>query len=537
MPEKNFKFWVPLDDIVKGKDDKGNEVMKVGGIASTNAEDADGEFLDPNGFDVSYFLKSGFLNYHHQAKNDPNAIIGEPTVARITKEGLYIEGFLYPDNPIAQAVYNTATSLKKNSSTRNLGFSIEGKAIDRDLVNPKIIKKAMITGCAITFMPKNPKTYMDLIKGGCDDDYSDEYDDETELLMKDLSAGVTTGTETTDVAIPGQGDALKLESFKKPSKKKPKMKNDFQTANGKEVILDKGEVEEEEEENEEEEGEDEEIDLDLLDEDKMSKASCYEEIFTKKTAITLLEAEKLYNFIEKCAMQKGENITKKTISEAIDLLDKALDSDVIESNDDSIVKSFNSEKLRLAELEKELIEKGLIVKEEVETKEDPLLKAISDISTLVTEKNHHIGVILKNMYKDLSSLSEKIDAIQSADSELKKSLDSTELSFNGLRDTISDLSKSFDSQPITRKSIPQSTVRERNFGGQVPNNDIQKGGDSNVISLTNRRLVLDILDKATFHKGEVDLEFSEALTSFETGGKISQSVLQRLRMEKGITLQ
>src|SRR5574343_665823 len=98
--DNNFKFWVPLDSIQKSKDENGKDVMKIGGIASTNAKDSDGEFLDPNGFDVSYFKNQGFLNWHHQAKNDPTAIIGEPTKAEIRKEGLYIEGLLYPENPI-----------------------------------------------------------------------------------------------------------------------------------------------------------------------------------------------------------------------------------------------------------------------------------------------------------------------------------------------------------------------------------------------------------------------------------------------------
>ena len=57
MNKNNFNFWTPVE-ITKGKDESGKNIMKLGGIASTFDEDADGEFLDPNGFDISDFKKS-----------------------------------------------------------------------------------------------------------------------------------------------------------------------------------------------------------------------------------------------------------------------------------------------------------------------------------------------------------------------------------------------------------------------------------------------------------------------------------------------
>mgnify|MGYP000234621856 CR=1 FL=1 len=78
-----FKFFVPVD-ISKAKDENGNEIMRIAGIASTIDRDSDDEILDPSGFDLSYFMKNGFINWHHQTNNSPESIIGEPTVARIT---------------------------------------------------------------------------------------------------------------------------------------------------------------------------------------------------------------------------------------------------------------------------------------------------------------------------------------------------------------------------------------------------------------------------------------------------------------------
>jgi hypothetical protein len=74
--ENKFRFYVGIDDIVKASDEEGE--MIVEGVASTESEDADGEVLLPEGFNVDYFLKSGFINWHHQSKSTPGAIIGEP---------------------------------------------------------------------------------------------------------------------------------------------------------------------------------------------------------------------------------------------------------------------------------------------------------------------------------------------------------------------------------------------------------------------------------------------------------------------------
>src|SRR5690554_6661791 len=110
-----FNFHLPLNILEKGYDQEGREIMKIGGIASTSYKDADGEYLDPDGFDLSYFKNQGFFNWHHMSKKDPTAIIGEPTKAEKRPEGLYVEGFLYGDSPIAKAVYQTAKMLEKSS--------------------------------------------------------------------------------------------------------------------------------------------------------------------------------------------------------------------------------------------------------------------------------------------------------------------------------------------------------------------------------------------------------------------------------------
>lgn len=183
MTENTFNFWVPAT-IEKAKDKNGVEVMRVKGIASTADKDSEDEVLDPIGFDLNRFIKHGQINWNHQGKNDPSKIIGEPDVAKITPKGeLYIEGFLYNESDLAKSVWKYGETLEKNSKTRKLGWSIEGRALERSISNPKHITKALITGVAITPTPVNTNTYVDLCKGEQKEDFV-EYEFEESLLEK-----------------------------------------------------------------------------------------------------------------------------------------------------------------------------------------------------------------------------------------------------------------------------------------------------------------------------------------------------------------
>lgn len=183
----NFKFFVPIE-IEKAKDKAGVDVMKISGIASTTDRDSDGEVLDPAGFDLSYFLSNGFINWHHQSKDKPEAIIGEPTKAEIRPEGMYVEGILYPESKLAKQVYELAKGLEKSSGTRRLGFSIEGKVIERDKLDERYVKKAKITGLAVTPTPKNASTLVDIMKGN----FNELDSEDAELTPENVANGGAT---------------------------------------------------------------------------------------------------------------------------------------------------------------------------------------------------------------------------------------------------------------------------------------------------------------------------------------------------------
>lgn len=181
-----FSFFVPAE-IVKGKKKDGSEEMRIKGVCSSIAEDSDGQFLDPTGMDCAPLLKKGFFNWDHQSKKTSAAIVGQPDVAKVVNNGteLYVEGFLYPDSEEAKSVYNLAKVLEKNSPDRRLGFSIEGQVVEKDPLDERKIKKARITGIAITPCPKNPNTLLQLVKGECSEPLMKaEYDEEIDKAME-----------------------------------------------------------------------------------------------------------------------------------------------------------------------------------------------------------------------------------------------------------------------------------------------------------------------------------------------------------------
>lgn len=523
MSEQKFNFWVPVE-IEKAKDKDGNEIMKVGGIASTAAQDTDGETLLPEGFDLSYFLNKGFLNYNHQAKTDPMAVIGEPTDAKVTPDGLYIEGVLYNDNPIAKSVFEMTRILQKNSGRRKMGFSIEGKALERDSRNPKLIKKAAITGCALTLTPKNPKTFVDILKGDIDDSIELEFEQEDIDTMKVLSAGSVTGIETVNS---GELSGTPLKEEKKSKKK------------------------EEEEENEEEKTK------------KLEKSDIYTRILGKYTTINLVDAEKIYNYILKTMENKNQefNPTSADIDKALATLDKSLEiskggSDNDEPKDEKadMLKSFLEKKNEFDALKKSLIEKGFSKEEMGEEEEDedeekeekekaPKEKKEVEKSfeTIFNSKMHSTGVILKGIYDSITELKGELEEIKKATedtlsgvSNVEKSIEDNSDLIKSYEDKFEDLQKSLDA-PMAAKSV-RSIPRERQF---VANQDLEKGQNLEgfkVISLTNKKQIVQLLDDCTFAKGGMDEEFAKSLTSFETSGVISESVLERLKKEQKIVI-
>lgn len=144
-----IRLDMPFDLVKSGRDDE----MRIGGYASTPDRDRQNESVMQKSLDISEFVESGFFNLDH----DGSKILGYPDGDRclINDHGLYVEGTLLNGVPEAESVYRTAVALKKSNTSRRLGFSVEGRVLERD--HTGLITKAKVYNVAITAQPVNPK--------------------------------------------------------------------------------------------------------------------------------------------------------------------------------------------------------------------------------------------------------------------------------------------------------------------------------------------------------------------------------------------
>lgn len=488
---KNFNFWFPAT-IEKSIDPtSGKEEMKFAGIASTSEKDTDEESLDPKGFDINPLLRNGFVNWHHQSKTSPSAIIGEPTFAEIRKEGLWIETKLY-DTQTSREVYSLAKALENSGSNRRLGFSIEGKVLKRKSDDPKspdfkIIEKASITGVAITHQPKNPKTFAEIIKGGISEDV--EVDDEIEKEEGGVENQTSGGLNTKN------SKAIIKESLNK------KLKN---------VI---------------------------------SKNDCIEII--KKSIEGEENVENIYKLIKSIAnMANRKKITEDDIQKAFSALGienevEGVDSKVeksekedVSDDDEKTPQGVESEEVG-KEKEEETEEENEVEEDESEKSfeselisidEDLIQKAIDSSMEDVKGMIRATAILIKGTSQQL----EKAESIQNDLLEIIK----------GQEETIAILSEkieeygSFTPAPKSVRSMPMKRNFEKSDDDELSGESKKSTGG---VKITDKKVVAEILDAAAFNKG-YDEEFSKACTSFEASGQISQNIISRLKTEYGIEI-
>jgi len=524
MAEQKFKFWCPVQ-ISKGKDKDGKEVMRLGGIASTMDKDADGEFLDPSGFDISDFKKSGIVNWHHQAKNSPATIIGEPFKAEVRKDGFYVETDLYPNSDLAKEVYALAEVLQKDSKTRRLGYSIEGTVIERDVTNPKIVKQAKITGLAITHMPKNAQTFADIIKGkGCDYDMEKNEED-------DVDTKKTLDTSNASATMPASVDGYKVK--------------------------------------------------------KMSDEKRYDKIFDTFPGISIEKAEQFNNLLIKIeqAMLKGKTIETEDLQKAMSFLgledldqnpflEKAKksmskpksDVDLVKDEDEDDMDNEDADEAVARQIHNEVYgggkkdeaKKGKNLKKEihidVNSHDEAEMEGEAEGEEDEDEKEEKGKKYVKKSFQN--DIIKAIDASTQANTDnvralarlVKAQMDTTEIlkgklwrNEKELRATREDLQKALElvenlsTQPTGRKSITKGYV-DRNFG----TDNLEKGGRGNgsaTLSISQHRAaILNVIDAACLQKGGIDEEFQKALFSFEAGSTLSENVIARLKSEHNINI-
>ena len=503
--EEKFVFWCPLQKSENIIDPTtGEQIMRLGGIASTSDEDSDGEFLDPKGFDIKPLITSGMVNWHHQAKEHPDTIIGEPSKAEIRPEGLYLETDLYPSSKVACDVWELANTLEKDSKTRRLGYSIEGKVLkrksnDKNSPDYKHIEKAVITGVAITHMPKNPKTFANIIKGEIDDDFSEDEEGkkkEEEEKGLDTESASALKKESVD-------DKLKITTF--------------------------------------------------------SKAEVLEKLFKDIPGISIQKAEQIFLMLQKFTNMKGKSqITEDDITKAYEALGLNIESSDIEKGCDADgdaatkepmektdskkgsdkegdePKSLSEEDVEDEEEDDDEVSEGKVKKAEGGNRFDRIEKAIAASHQINSKYIRALGVMVKDSTQKLEKATEALDLANERINELMEINKAQE-------ETISILSEKmeeFGNFTPAPKSLSHARPVERTFSkGQ--DIDIMGGEsqpNSNVVSMSkNPNQVAELLDQATFAKG-YDEEFSKACTAFEAIHNLPSNIIARMKNEYGVEI-
>jgi hypothetical protein len=166
----DFLAWLPADITVSspiaksGSDGETKLLAPISGVASSEAADADEDEIDQTGLDWSFCLNKGIFTYEHPV--DISRLAGYPEKVeqvRLSsgKLATRVSGQLYLNRPFGKLVYDTQKAMAEAGGRRTLGFSIEGRVLPGGRKG-KRVTKAQVMSIAISPVPKNPDTWMDI---------------------------------------------------------------------------------------------------------------------------------------------------------------------------------------------------------------------------------------------------------------------------------------------------------------------------------------------------------------------------------------
>lgn len=208
-----FRFEMPVAVFEKAGGTPGTE-RRIGGIASTDKLDKQDEVVIQRGLDFQPFLRGGWFNDNHS--RDTAHILGYPDPDRgaryvqkgdclpdgttAPRAGWWVEGYLLKGHEPADKIWNLAKALQE--SDRRLGFSIEGKVVQRWKSNPKVIVKAVVRNVAVTGCPINDDTRLEVLAKSMS------------VVEKALRAGQANEKPSTPGA--GGGRPMRVQSLEGP---------------------------------------------------------------------------------------------------------------------------------------------------------------------------------------------------------------------------------------------------------------------------------------------------------------------------------
>src|SRR5262249_43383248 len=164
--------------VLEKSKDASDRHWRVQGISSVEVSDLDEEEVIQKGVDCTPLLEWGQINWDHHDKDGPQYLIGEPLETAVVPAkdfaqqlgkslagpALWTVGELYPDNEIAKGVWQYLDAQDKRLRSRKLGWSVQGRVLERDRRQPKRILKSAVHHLAITHQPVQRFTFAALAK-------------------------------------------------------------------------------------------------------------------------------------------------------------------------------------------------------------------------------------------------------------------------------------------------------------------------------------------------------------------------------------
>lgn len=126
----------------------------ISGYASLPNTDRDGEKILKDGIKFDKFLKYGYVNYQHS--HEPEDIVGVPVSANVDSKGLKVVIKML-HVPRAKALVNLIKEGQRIGKPL-VGFSVEGKVVEKDPVENNVLKQVDVSWVALTADPINPET-------------------------------------------------------------------------------------------------------------------------------------------------------------------------------------------------------------------------------------------------------------------------------------------------------------------------------------------------------------------------------------------
>jgi hypothetical protein len=231
-----FDFEIPVTFFEKADAPAGQE-RRIGGIVSTENKDQQDEVVLQRGLDFSYFKKNGWFNDNHSKKTTD--ILGYPEATKYFGKGQdlpdgskaehpghWVEGYLLRTEK-ADEIWSLGKALQ--DTRRRLGFSVEGKILQRTGPGNKTIAKALVRNVAITNCPVNTDSRMEILakslraaeqsemgKSGSGNYPDDDEDDEKSLGMGAPPPGNANPSTMGPTSGMGAGQIITPQSLESP---------------------------------------------------------------------------------------------------------------------------------------------------------------------------------------------------------------------------------------------------------------------------------------------------------------------------------